>query len=372
MALTVSATDSEVQKPVNVIYQEMLLRNAMPLAPYFVGTQPGSLALNSGSATIKWRRYNTSADNASGIAPTTTALTELTGVSSYMQGRDSSTVHFSDVTATVAKYGQYFILNEEVDVFMPNGTMVGITGTLAISAGRSLNQLQRNIGEDNATLVYAGSAASDAAVVDKIKVGAIDTVVNTLNRNSAMPFMPQTNGSSNIGTAPILPSYWGLCHSDVAYDISKLAGFKSVETYSGQTATVMGEFGAIQSGGYAVRFIQTPEASVDADAGGTKGSTGLRGTSDVDLYTVLIYGQDAIGSVGLGASHGDGIYRAGKNPSSVEMIAKGRGTGRPSGTDDPFDEITTLAWKSWHAGAILNANWVRGIRCGATAISALA
>ena len=372
MALTISATDTEVQKPVNVVYQEMLLRNARPLAPYFVGTQPGSIQENAGTATIKWRRYNTSADNASGIAPTTTALSELTGDASYMQGRSSSTVHFSDVTATVAKYGQFFILNEEVDVFNPNGTTAGITRSLAISAGRSLNQLQRNIGEDNATLVYAGSAASDGAVVNKIKVGAIDSVVNTLNRNSAMPFMPQTNGSTNVGTAPMLAGYWGLCHSDVAYDISKLGGFKSIETYAGQTATVMGEFGAVQSGGYSVRFIQSPEASVDADAGGTKGSTGLRGTSDVDLYTVLIYGQDAIGSVGLGSSHGDGIYRAGDNPASVQMIAKGRGTGRPSGTDDPFDEITTLAWKAWHTGAILNANWCRGIRVGATDVSALA
>lgn len=366
---TISATDSEVTKPVNVIYQQMLLRNARPRAPYFTGTQPGTLQENAGTATVVWRRYNTSADNASGIAPTTSALAELTGTAAYMQGRTASTVHFSAVTASVSKYGQFFILNEEVDVFLPNGTMAGISRTLGISAGRSLNQLQRNVVEDNATLVYAGSAASDAAVVDKIKLGAIDSVINTLGRNSALDFMPQTNGSTNVGTTPLLNGYWGICHTDVAYDIGKLAGFKSVETYAGQTQIAPGEFGAIQSSGYSVRFISTPEASVDADAGGTKGSTGLRGTSDVDLYTVVIYGMEAIGSLGLGRAHGDGIYNAGDPMSSVQMIAKGRGSG---GTSDPFDEIMTLAWKSWHGGAVLNSNWVRGIRCGATDISALA
>lgn len=370
MALTVSATDTEVQKPVNVIYEQTLLRNARPLAPYYLGTQPGSITRNGGSATIKWRRYNTSADNASGIAPTTTALAELTGVASYMQGRDADVVHFSDVTATVSKYGQFFILNEEVDVFLPNGTMMGITNTLSISAGRSLNQLQRNIGEDNATLVYAGGAASDAAVVNKISLGGIESIINTLQRNSSLPFSPMSNGSTNIGTTPILQGFWGLTHSDIAYDISKLAGFKGVETYAGQVATAQGEFGMVNVAGMGVRFVSTPEASVDADAGGTKGSTGLRGTSDVDLYTTLIYGQDAIGSVGLGSRHTDGIYRGGDNLPAMEMIAKGRGTARPSGTDDPFDEITTLAWKSWHTGAILNANWVRGLRSGATSISA--
>ena len=102
-----------------------------------------------------------------------------------MQGRQPATVHFSDVTATVAKYGQFFILNEEVDAFLPNGTMMGITNTLAITAGRSKNQLQRDIAEDNVTLVQAGGAANDAAQESAITAASIHSVVNTLTRNSA-------------------------------------------------------------------------------------------------------------------------------------------------------------------------------------------
>lgn len=369
MALTVSATDTEVQKPVNVMYEQMLLRNARPLAPYFAGTKPGVLQKNAGTATIKWRRYNTSADNSSGVSPSTTALSELTGNASYMQGRSSATVHFSDVTATVSKYGQFFILNEEVDTFLPNGTMSGITQTMAITAGRSMNQLQRDVVEDNATLVYAGGAASDGAVESKISAGSIASVINTLTKNSGMPFAPMATGSENIGTVPLLPAYWGICHPDVAYDVANLTGFTSVEKYAGQVDTLPGEFGAYGVGGYVVRFVQTPEASVDADSGATLTSQGLNGTSSVDLYTTVIYGQEAVGSVGLGESNTDGIYRAGDPMGVIEMIAKGRGTSRPSGTDDPFDEIMTLAYKFWHAGAVLNSNWLRGVRSGATSIS---
>lgn len=369
MALTVSATDTEVQKPVNVIYQQMLLRNARPLAPYYLGTSPGELVEHGGSATMKWRRYNTSADNASGIAPTVTALSELTGTASYMQGRDADTAHFTDVTAAVSKYGQFFILNEEVDVFLPNGTMAGITRTLSISAGRSLNQLQRNVGEDNATLVYAGNVASDGLVASAITANSLKQVLNTLTKNSGMPFSPMSTGSVNIGTNPVLPAYWGITHPDVAEDISGLTGFKSVETYAGQVDTVPGEFGIYTRAGFGVRFVQTPEASIDSGAGAATGSTDLNGATNIDLYTTLIYGLDAIGSAGLGRSHGDGIFRGGDEQPAIQMIAKGRGTNRPSGTDDPYDEITTIAWKSWHGGAILNSNWVRGIRSGATNIS---
>lgn len=364
MAATISATDVEVQKPVNVFYESMLLENARPFAPYYLGTQAGSLQMNAGTATMAWRRYNTSADNASGIAPTTTALAELTGdASTYFQGRTASSVNFSAVTATAAKYGQYYVLNEEVDVLLPNGTTAGIVQTLAISAGRSLNQLQRNVVDGNATLVYA-NGASDGAVNTVIAAADLNSVVNTLSRNSAMPFTPMGTGSQNIGTAPILPGFWGFCHPDVAYDISQISGFKSVDTYAAFVDTQPGEFGSYGLAGFSVRFIQTPDATVDAGVGASTSGTSVRGTSvKADLYTTAIYGQNAVGSVGLGESYSDGVYRPGQNnPNPIELIYKGRG----SAGGDPYNEISTMAWKAWHTGAILNANWVRGIRSAAT------
>lgn len=359
MPLTISATDVELQKPVNVIFVQTLLRNAQARCPYFLGTEPGDLQKNGGTATIKWRRIEN-------ITPTTTALSELTGSASYMQGRDSTAASFTDVVATVAKYGQFFILNEEVDLFNFNGQTDKLVQVLGISAGRSMNQLQRDVVDDNATLVRASGAASDGAITSKITAAAIHSVVNTLNRNSAMTFTPLSTGSTNIGTVPILPAFWGICHPDVAYDISQLAGFVSVEKYAGQVQTTMGEFGLYASAGMSVRFVQTEDGTIDAGAGGAVGSTGLRNTaSDVDLYTTAIYGQDAIGSVGLGKRYTDGVYRAGDSLGPVEMIAKGLGSG---GTSDPYNEIQTLAWKAWHSGKILNSNWVRAIRSGATAL----
>ena len=367
MALTVSDTTTYVTKPVNVIYQQTLLRNARPLCPYMIGSEPGQIMENAGTATIAWRRYDTSLDHASGIAPSTSTSDALGEVNTaaYMQGRTPATAHFTPYTATLAKYGKFFIINEEVDVFMPNGTMMGITNTLAITAGRSLNILQRNVLDDNETIVYVGSAASDGVVSSKITLGSIDSVVNTIIANAGLPFSPQAEGSGNEGTNPLLPGLWGFAHPHVAYDITKLNGFKGVETYAGQVDTVPGEFGAISSSGMAVRFVQSPDATKDADVGVAVGSTGLRAATNIDLYTTTIIAQGAHGSVGLGRSYSDGIYRGGDEVPAIQMIAKSRGSG---GTSDPFDEIMTVAYKFWHAGKILNANWCRGIRSGATDI----
>jgi N4-gp56 family major capsid protein len=361
MALTISATNTELPKPLNAVFQQTLLRNAQVRAPYFAGVVPGELTKQRGSNVASWRRIEN-------MTPSTSALSELQGEASYMQGRSAAALAVTSVTGTMSKYGNFVILNEEVDLFNFPEQFDKILRIIAINAGQSLNRLQRDVGEDNATLIYAGGAASDGTVSSKITIDTVKLVVNTLDKNSAITFTPMTTGSTNIGTVPINMGYWALCHPDVAVDVAGLTGFVSVEKYAGQTQIAMGEFGTITVAGKALRFISSEDAGVDAGAGASgAGSADLNGTSDnVDLYTTLVYGQEAIGSVGLGQQWTDGIFRAGDELDPVDVIVK---MPTSTGTSDPYNEISTVAWKAWHTGAVLNGNWVRGIRSGATDLS---
>lgn len=361
MAQTITATDVELQKPVNAIFESTFLRRAQQVLPYFAGTKAGQITKMQGTNVIKWRRIEQE-------TPTTTALTELTSTASYMQGRDADTPSFTDVTATVAKYGQFYIVNEEVDLYNPNGTTDELVAVLGEAAGRSLNQLQRNNAEDNSTKRYGNNVASTAAVKAIITTGALDRVINELTRNAARTFYPMTNGSQNIGSAPILPSYWAICHPDVAVDVAGLTGFQSVEKYGMQTAIAPGEFGYYGKAGRGVRFVICEDASVDANTGAALSGADVRSTGGTvaDTYTTVIYGEDAYGSVGLGKRMTDGVYRAGENKGSFELIFKERGSG---GTSDPFDEISTLAWKAFHASCVLDASFSRALITGATNLS---
>jgi N4-gp56 family major capsid protein len=358
---TISATNVEIQKPINVLLEDTLLSNAKARCPYFTGTEPGSITKHGGSATIKWRRLDTAADRDSGgIDANTTPLAELTGDAAYLQGRSAVAAAFTDQTATLAKFGQYYIINEEVDFFNFNHTSNGLMRTLGIAAGRSLNQLQRNVVEDNATAVFAGGVASDGAVVTSTAAGDLDKVILQLNVNSAMTFTPMTTGSQNIATTPILPAYIGICHPHVAADVSKISGFTSVEKYAGQVETYMGEFGTWGLAGQSVRFLQTEDASINAGLGGTTGSTGLRGATNIDIYTISIYGMEALGSVGLQEQHTVNPFMAGDSQPVIEFITKG--FGEVGG--DPYNEIATMAYKFWHAGAVLNSRWCRSLQVG--------
>lgn len=357
MALTAVDTGTYSQHPVNALFEQQFLRRAQQVCPYFHGTQPGTMVKNGGTATMKWRRFEQE-------TPTTSALTEIT-TASYGNGRSSDTPTNTDVTALVAKYGQFYIMTEEVDVLSVNGTAMEFADILGESAGRSLNMLMRNIMEDNATQRFAANVASTGAVHAVVVASDLNYAINELTRNSARTFTPMSNGSGNVGTVPILSSYWAIVHPDVAYDISGLTGFTSVEKYGQQTALVEGEFGFYGRAGRGVRFVMSEDSSVDVNSGAALSGADLRstGASVIDIYTICVYGQNAFGSVGLGKKQTDGVYRAGDNTGGWEVITHARGS---SGAADPLNEIATIGWKAWFAGAALNTNWSRAIRVGAT------
>jgi len=350
-------TDTPIlTQPINVAFQTNFLARALALAPYFIGSKPGVINSHSGTFTISWRRIEN-------VTPTITALTELNGNVAFPT-RDSIVPSTTNVQATLLKFGQYFVVNEEADLINFNGQTQELIDVLATSGGRSLNFLQRNELEDNATAILAAGAASATAIVTKLSRNDIRNAVNTLDRNVALHFTPITTGSQNVGTTPMRPSYWGLCHPDVEQDIRDMSGFIAAESYAGQTQTATGEFGAV--GG--VRFLVSSDATVDLEGGGTSTGTGLRtgGNTKVDNYPTVIMGMNAHGSVGLDTAHVQEVYRAGDDLPGMIMISTPKGS---AGAADPFQELMTLAWKSWHAPKILNGDWVRTIISGASLLT---
>lgn len=349
---------TQLTKPINAMFTRRFLERAKYKTSYFAGTLPAEISKNGGSSTALWRRV----DN---LTPTTTALSELT--TDALPTRASSQASVTDVTKAVAKYGDFVTINEEVDVFNFNGTTAQIMDSLAEQAGRSLNQVQRNEMEDNATARLAAGVASAGAIATAVAASDLNFVTNTLDRNVAQTFTALTTGSENTGTSPILQAFWGVTHPDVAYDIAGLTGFKSVETYAGQVDVQPGEFGYFGRAGLGVRFISTPDASIDASAGAATGSTGLRFTSsNVDVYNTVIYGRNAVGSLGLGVELPTSIQDANSSMAAIEVISKPMGS---SGVADPLNELSTLGWKAWSAAKILDGSWIRNIRSGATLLS---
>jgi N4-gp56 family major capsid protein len=324
---------------------------------------PAEIRSNGGSFTAKWRRYEH-------LTPTTTPLAEITGSVAFPT-RTAVQPSVTDITATVSKYGNFIFLNEEVQLINITDTTMELTGVLGENAGRSVNRLQRNEMEDNSTAILAGAATTATNIGLTSATGFVTRTVlartiNELARQDAMKFHPETTGSQNIGTAPVRESYWGLNHSDTTEDVRNLTGFQSVETYAGQTRTYPGEYGHV--GG--VRFIESTESTIDAAGGASSTSSATsdaRSSSNrVDIYNTVIFGKEAVGSLGLDATHIKEIYRPEDTLPAIMMISHAKGS---AGAADPLNEVASCGWKTWHAAKILNANWIRCVRHAVSRLS---
>lgn len=350
---------TDLAAPINfALMDDLFLDRAKQALVYLVATHNGELTEGDGSLTVKWRRYEQQ-------SPTTTALTQPTGNVAFPV-RAAKTPSLSDVTGTVAHYGAYFLLNREVNIVNPRGYEMELTEVLAEMAGRSLNRLCRDEMEDNATTVRAGGAGADNAIVDPITVNGIAGVVRTLKNNSAMRFTGPVGASTGIGTTPLKQAYLGFCHVDVAMDIERLAGFKSVESYSDQTPAFPNEIGFAQG----IRFLETEEASAGANAGGTAATNNLLSTggTSADVYDTVISGKKAVGSVGLNSRHPESVHFAGDSVPTIEMITHARGT---SGVTDALNELSSMGWSFWAKFKITNSAWIRTFSSGATDYASL-
>jgi len=350
MATVITNLISNVTSPVNYMLMEGLLKTARANMPYFNGSLAGELTENNGAYSVRYERIEN-------LAAATTALAEPTGNTTWGNGRDSVNPTVTRVDVAMAKYGNAITLTEEVDLIQVNVRAMRFMDTLGENAGRSLNMLQQTAIRTGATNKrYANGVASDAVCITSIATADIKKVVNELNRNDAIIFDPMSDGSTMIGSSPIRASYFGTCHPDVEEDIRSLTGFIAVEAYASHTATYPGEFGAL--GG--VRWCRSSIAAVTS-AAGTTSVVGFRGagTTTNDVYSCLIYGKEAMGSVGLGENHAKEIYQGGERIPAVQLISHKPGS---SGVGDMFNEVGSLAWKAFHGGSVLNANWIYELR----------
>lgn len=350
MALVQSNFISTVQAPVNFVLMETLLSAARKRLPYFNGTLAGTLEKNQGSASVKWRRIEN-------LTAVTSALTETleSGTHAFGNGRTSVRPTITDVTVATAKYGNAISLTEEIDLFNVNSKSAALMDTLGANAGESLNTLMRDVFNGTSVVVrHGGGTPSVSSVATAMTVNDIKFSVNRLQRNSAMKFTPAAFGSTNVGTQPIRQSFYGICHVDVEEDVRGLSGFIPVEQYGGYTETEPGEFGAV--GG--VRWCSTEIAPIESDGSIVSivvGSYQESSATSHHVYSSFIYGREAIGSIGLGENHAKEIYQMYDRVPAVELISHKPGS---SGVADPFNEMGSIAWKSWFAAKRLNENWL--------------
>lgn len=292
-------------------YDKTLLYRAVA---YFVHTkfaQVRDIPRNGGTNTIKFRRYGN-------LSAATTPLSE--GITP--SGKTLST---TDITATVAQYGDFITITDVIDYESKDPVLIETAEILGDQMGDTLDQLTRDVLAAGTVVTYVGQVSRGAiTTANLITATEVRKAVRTLKNAKARRLTRMINASTGISTEPLAAAYIGLVHPDTTYDLQDETGFVPVEKYASTTAVMENEIGKIAE----VRFIESTNCKVFAGAG----------NGGINVYATLIMGSDAYG-----------ISRI--SGEAVKNIIKPLGS---AGTADPLEQRATSGWKATFVAKILN------------------
>ena len=283
--------------------------------------------------TIKWRRWVP-------FDPITTPLTE--GVTP-----SSQKLAVVDVSATLGQYGNWSEITDVIQDTHEDPILQGMMQIHGQQASESFETLTYLTLRAGTNVVYANGSARNA-VNTKVSLGKVRSAVRTLNKNKCRKKSTILAPSVNYKTQAIEAAYVAVCHTDLEPDIRDLQGFVPVSQYGSRQTICPQEFGSVEN----VRFITTTIATPFADAGGLDGDTVLSTTgTNADVYPILIFGEDAYGTVAL------------KGKDAAEILV--RNPGKPEKGNE-LGQTGSVGWKGWHVAARLNEAWMVRLEVAAT------
>lgn len=292
-------------------YDRTLLYRAVA---YFVHTkfaQVRDIPRNGGTNTIKFRRYGN-------LSAATTALSEgVTPVGSQLS--------VTDITATVAQYGDYITITDVIDYESKDPVLIEAAEILGDQMGDTLDQLTRDVLAAGTVVTYVGQVSRGAITTsNKITATEVRKAVRTLKNAKARRLTRMINASTGISTEPVSAAYIGLVHPNTTFDLQAETGWVPVEKYSSSMNVMENEVGKLND----VRFVESTNCKVFTAAG----------SGGIDVYATILMGADAYGITRISGE-------------AVKNIIKPLGS---AGTADALDQRATSGWKATFVAKILN------------------
>ena len=262
----------------------------------------------------------------------------------------SMSLEREDYTTTMDFYAFSFSVSNIELVFSPwdvKDPMVEVGGETVKLIRERIRYLEMTSGT---TVFYPGALTSRATVNSVITGSMIQKAVRLIKAAKGNPFTSIVKASDGVGTAPIEAAYYAFCSYDIEADLRAIPGFTLVANYPNGSGVHANEFGKYQN----VRFFTSPELVAFPNAGAAIGVLNLIGTSNVDVYPVIIVAKDAVHSIALSGSGKEGFGNL-----DGRIITGATKT-------DPNNQRTIVAFDWFDTCKITNEAWIARLEVGAT------
>lgn len=265
---------------------------------------------------------------AEGVTPTSDTLTPV------------------DVTATLSQYVcLYAITDVVVDLYEDD-----VASEMKKQTGQRIGLVREMVrygALKGMTNAYYAGGSSRGTVAASLTVNLIRKVTRNLKQNHAEMVTTILDSSPKFGTSSVEAGYVVFCHTDMEAAIRDLDGFIHIADYGNRQTIHPQEIGTVES----FRFILSPELAPYINSGAAVGSLGLYSTggANIDVYPVIVTGEDAWGQVAL------------RGDSSLDVSYIKPGT---KDTADPLGQRGYIGAKTYHTTVMLNQGWAAVVECG--------
>lgn len=290
MALQTTAS-AGLSDEMKTFYDKVLLTRTVPKLIHTKFGQQKTIPMHAGRI-IEFRKF-------AGLAVATTPLSEGVLFTSLKDLTVTAT------TATVAQYGDAVGFSDLVSTTTIDPLLTEASEILGEQAGETIDEVVRDVVAAGTTVIYVGTRTARNQII------ATDTITPADVLRIALQM--ELNRARKIDG-----SWQAITHPRVIYDLMRTQEWRDAQNYHRTGRIFTGEVGEL----YGVRFWTTDKAALFADGG--SGGT-------VDVYSVLVFGQEAFGVVNLAGGH------------NLQTVFQPLGS---AGTADPLKVNSTMGWKA--------------------------
>lgn len=258
----------------------------------------------------------------------------------------------TDVTLVMQQYGMLYSFTDQTVDMHEDDIPKAITQQLGHRMGMLQEMIDYGAVKACTNRFYGGGGGSRAAVNKRVTLGLLRKIARNLYLNHAEMVTDVIAPSTSYDTSAVEPGYVVCTSTDLLADFRNMPGWIPVEKYASRKPIHTCEKGSVEE----FRIIVSPELIPIQDAGVvTASATDLVANStNVDVYPVVVCGQNAWGKMALRGARGFTPYY------------------HPVGKADKSDALAQRGYsgaKMYAVSKVMNNGWMAVAEVGASIIN---
>ena len=333
---------------INII-KGQTLKHAVPVEVLSLGCTMEKMPKNQGDNVIyrRWLPYGATTTSANTINRWT--VTAAAHIVSEGVTPSADTITPQDVSVTIQQYAcLYSYTDKAADLYEDD-----IPAQMKIQCGQRMGLVREMIRYGalrGCTNAFYSGGTTRATVAAVVGLNFLRNIAIGLQANHAGMKTRILSASSSYDTSAIEAGYMVFGHTDLGPDIRDLPGFVPTAKYGQRSVLNEHEIGSCEQ----FRFILSPELAPYLAAGAAVAGTSLYGTTNADVYPMLVMGDDGCFDVAL---------RGGKS-FDMSIIPHGQ-----KDKSDPLGQRGYVGCSFWSAALVTNNGWMAVAEVARTSLS---